>query len=213
VKIVLFVEGETEAKCLPPLVRRWLDRCCTDRVGVTAVKFDGWADYTDHIQRKVEFHLGPNRAPDLLGGIGVLDLYGPTFYPPNVVGANDRKLWAKTMLEQKVGNPLFRQHMAVHELEAWLLSHPDIFPRDIATAIRNKVVNPETVNFNTPPAKFLDKLYWEKARRTYRKIIDGSHLFAQLDLDVPRRECASLRQLLDDAVALACPAAVPALRQ
>ena len=42
----------------------------------------------------------------------------------------------------------FRLFFAVHEFEAWLLSQPDIFPREIKNALQNRIAQPEQVNFD-----------------------------------------------------------------
>lgn len=87
---------------------------------------------------------GPAGA-DIIAAIGLLDLYGPTFYPPGVLSADDRVAWARKTLESRVANPRFRQHFAVHELEAWLLADPMVLPREVRTGLPGKCTQPETV--------------------------------------------------------------------
>jgi Domain of unknown function (DUF4276) len=202
-KLVVFVEGDTEAACLPELLRRWLDQHCNPRVGIAIVKFAGWSDYYENIARKVQLHLSSGRREDVLGGIGLLDLYGPTLYPANARDADSRKKWAKAEIERRAGNPLFRQHIAVHETEAWLLSQPAIFPKPVADALAQRVQNPELVNFDQPPAKLLDRLYWDKLGKKYKKVIDGVDLFRKLDINIARSRCPSLLEFLDAAKELA----------
>ena len=80
--------------------------------------------------------------------------------------ASERYKWAKKDIENKIEESRFRQFFAVHETEAWLLSDPKIFPKNIRDAFPGKVQNPETVNFNEPPSKLLEKLYKTKIKRT-----------------------------------------------
>ncbi|MGH7627578.1 MAG: DUF4276 family protein [Gemmatimonadaceae bacterium] len=202
-KILLFVEGATEARCIPPLLRRWLDAHSASRVGVIPVKFEGWATYYKDIAHKVSLNLGPNRRSDIVGGIGLLDLYGPTFFPEGMTSAEARRQWAISHIETRVGNPLFQQHFAVHETEAWLLSQPEIFPRTVSEALGVRSGKPESINFANPPAKLLARIYRERLNKNYKKIIDGFTLFGKLDLDEARKQCPSLVAFLDDALRMA----------
>jgi len=202
-KFVLFVEGHTERKALPEFLKRWLDARLPQRVGIKVVRFEGWRDYCDEIAKKVELNLGGKVGADVVAGIGLLDLYGPTFYPPNKTTATERYEWAKTRLEQDVAHPRFRQHFAVHETEAWLLAEPKILPGAVSKALPGKCHQPESVNFNEPPAKLLERLYKEKLGRPYKKLIDGANLFADLSPDVAQDRCPYLRQLLQDMLTLA----------
>lgn len=126
-KIVLFVEGYTEKMALPTFLKRWLDAKLAAPIGIKTVRFEGWSEYARDIPGKVRFHLSGKT--DVVGAVGLLDLYGPTIYPPEKKTAADRYTWGKAHFEKAVGNPRFRQHFATHETEAWLLSDPSIFPR------------------------------------------------------------------------------------
>jgi hypothetical protein len=94
-KFVLFVEGHTEKKSLPQFLKRWLDPRLTKPVGIKIVRFDGWSDFVKSAPTKALLYLnGPDR-DDIAAVIGLLDLYGPTFYPENKQTANERYDWAK----------------------------------------------------------------------------------------------------------------------
>lgn len=71
--------------------------------------------------------------------IALMDLYGPDFYPPNKNTVTDRFEWAKNHLEQKVNDQRFKVFFSVHETEAWLLSDPQIFPKDIKKYLQSKI--------------------------------------------------------------------------
>ena len=117
-KFVLFVEGYTEKKALPEFLRRWLDPQLSQRVGVKVVRFEGWADYVNEIAKKDALNLSGKAGADVIAGIGLLDLYGPTFYPNGVQSAADRYTWAKRHSERAVNHPKFHQYLAVHDAEA-----------------------------------------------------------------------------------------------
>jgi Domain of unknown function (DUF4276) len=196
VKFVLFVEGHTEKLAIPSLLKRWLDPRLTRRVGITPVRFEGWAHYRSEIAKKVGLALSGASGKDVIAAIGLLDLYGPTFYPPDKQTASGRIAWAKKYFEDHVGNPRFAQHFAVHEIEAWLLADPQILPRDLRSTLPGK--EPEDVNFDEPPGKLLERLYREKLKKTYGKVIDGSNLFSTLDPTIAYAKCPNLRVLLCD---------------
>jgi hypothetical protein len=203
VKFVLFVEGHTERLAVPSLLKRWLDPKLARRVGITAVRFEGWAHYRSEIAKKVRLHLSGPTGKDVIAAIGLLDLYGPTFYPPDKQSASDRVKWAKKHFEDQVGNERFAQHFAVHEIEAWLLADPLTLVREVREALPAKSKEPETVNFTEPPGKLLARLYREKLKRTYGKVIDGRVLFEELDPTIAYEKCPNLKALLDDMLARA----------
>lgn len=204
-KIVLFVEGHTEKKALPAFLKRWLDpKLLPEPVGIKIVRFEGWGDYYREIAKKVELNLSGKTGADVVGAIGLLDLYGPAFYPSDKTTAAARYSWAKNDIEKKVGHPNFRQHFATHETEAWLLADPSILPKAVASALPGQAAQPETVNFNEPPAKLLDRLYKAKEGRSYKKVIDGANLFAKLNPEnaLANGKCPSLQRVLEDMLEL-----------
>jgi hypothetical protein len=158
VKFILFCEGWTEKGALPDFLRRWLNSKLPQRVGVQPVRFNGWAEMVKDSPIKAPLHL---RNPDVIAVIALLDLYGPTFYPSHCMTAADRFEWAKTHLETKVNNPRFRQYFAVHDVEAWILSQPELLPVPVKKKLLAASAQPETVNFNEPPAYLLNRLYEE----------------------------------------------------
>ena len=199
-KLVLFVEGRTEKKVLGDFLKSWLDPRLSRPVGIKIVRSEGWSDYYDEIATRVSLNLSGKAGADVVAGIGLLDLFGPTFYPSHIRTADERYAWGKQHLEQRVGHPKFRQHFAVHETEAWLLAHPDL---PVKAALPGKCAHPERVNFDEPPARLLTRLYRDKLRRPYKKVIDGSNLFQTLAPDPVTERCPYLKRMLEEMLALA----------
>jgi hypothetical protein len=198
-KFILFVEGYTERKALPDFIKRWIDPQLTKSVGIKVVRFEGWSDYQKDVAKKVNLHLeGPGGA-DIVGAIGLIDLYGPTFYPGSHTTVQQRLTWAKKYFANLVNNSRFRQHFAVHETEAWLLSDPKILPVKMPTGYNE----PETVNFDQPPARLLDKLYRAQLKRPYKKVVDGNELFGNLSPQLAAAKCVRLNEMLVDMLQLA----------
>lgn len=200
-KFVLFVEGHTERLAVPGFLKRWLDPRLARPVGIKVSRFEGWAEYARDIRKKVALNLSGKSGADVISGIGLLDLYGPTIYPDGLTDAASRLIWAKKHFEGLVEHPRFHQHFAVHELEAWLLSAPAILPRAVGEALPG--TQPERINFNEPPARLLDRLYVNKLNRRYRKTTDGTNLFRELDPSIAYARCPNLKLLLDDMLRLA----------
>lgn len=202
-KFILFVEGKTEDKALPAFLKRWLDARLERPVGIQAVKFNGWPDLVKGAPTKARMFLNGPKREEIIAIISLLDLYGPNFYPTDKKTVWERYYWAKKYIEEYVGEPRFHQFFSVHEVEAWLLSDPDIFPQSVRNALPGKVVNPESINFDEPPKRLLKKLYQEKIKRIYKESTYGKEFFSILNPDVTYAKCPSLKLLLDEMLKLA----------
>ena len=202
-KFVLFVEGHTEKKVIAPFLKRWLDPHLQQRVGIQVVRFDGWPEMVDDLPTKPRMYLHGPLAGKIIAVIALLDLYGPTIYPDHLTSARERMNWAVEELENRVGEERFRMFFAVHDVEAWLLSEPDLFPSSVARALPGRIQQPESVDFDDPPAKLLERLYREKQKKHYKKVIDGSVLFEKLSPDRVYEKCPVFRQMMDEMLALA----------
>jgi hypothetical protein len=194
--VLLYVEGDTEEAALPDFFSRWLRGKGSD-VRIRAVNFEGASGYLKAFAKRAKRDLN---ATSVQGIVGLIDLYGSRLpYPKGSVP--EKYSWAKSELEQKVGDPRFRQHFAVHETEAWLLSGENLFPPEID--VRLPKTPPEGINFQNPPAALLQNLFSAHLDRDYAKVRDGIDLFGKLDPNVAYDRCPHLRLLLDDILALA----------
>jgi len=202
-RFILFCEGHTERKALPGFLKRWLDGRLSQPVGVKPVRFDGWAELVKDAPVKAGLYLNGPNAGDIVGVIGLVDLYGPTIYPGSVQTATERFVWMKKHVEKQVNDPRFRMFCAVHETEAWLLSDPQLLPGNVAASLPRKASAPETVNFDEPPSRLLDKLYRENTKRGYKKVVYGADLFTKLDPSVAYGKCPYLAQLFDELLRMA----------
>ena len=202
-KFILFVEGYTEKIALPQFLKKWLDPKLPNPIGIRTVRFEGWPELVKDAPLKAKMHLNGPAKNDIIAVISLFDLYGPTFYPNNLKGCNERYNWGKEYIETKVNHPHFFQFFAVHEVEAWLLSEPDIFPVEVKRAFPVKITHPEAVNFDEPPAKLLERLYPLHVKRSYKKVVNGKDLFAKLDPSIAYNKCPKLQELLDKMLELA----------
>jgi hypothetical protein len=139
----------------------------------------------------------------MLGAIGLLDLYGPTFFPGHLSLARERYKWGKAKIEGDVNLDRFRMFFAVHEIEAWILSQPEILPVGVSTRLPGQARDPESVNLNEPPAKLLDLLYRRHTGGAYKKVTYGDDLFRKLDPNVAFDKCPRLAEMLTEMLAMA----------
>ena len=201
-KFVLLVEGHTE-KNAAEFLKRWLDPHLDKSVGMQVVRFNGYAELIRKLPTKARMHLEGPRNEDIIAVIGLLDLYGPNFYPEHMTTADERYGWGVQHLENEVNHERFRMFFAVHEFEAWLLSQPTIFPRDIVATLQGKIAQPEMIDFDEPPAKLLDRIYKARTKRAYKKTTYGKELFAKLDPVVAVKKCPRLNEMLTEMLRLA----------
>lgn len=202
-KFVLLVEGDTEKLAVREFLKRWLDPQLENRVGIQVVRFKGYAELVRKVAKKAQTHLDGPRNEEIIAVVGLLDLYGPDFYPGYAQTADQRYDWGVQHLEKEVDRKRFRMFFAVHEFEAWLLSQPAIFPPRIQSGLPGKITQPETVNFDQPPAKLLDKVYKARTKRTYKKTTYGKDLFRKLDPSVAVERCPRLKEMLSEMLRLA----------
>jgi hypothetical protein len=196
VRLLLYVEGDTEEAALPDFFRRWLLGRGSD-LEIRAVNFKGVGSYLREFAKRAKGDLSGRY---VRGIVGLVDLYGSHLSYPNG-SVEEKYLWAKGELEQRVGDRRFRQHFAVHEAEAWLLSGEKLFPQPID--VRLPKTPPEGINFQNPPGTLLQNLYLANLDRNYGKVLDGTELFQKLDPDVAYDRCPHLKLLLDDILSLA----------
>ena len=205
-KFVLFVEGYTEEKALPSFLKRWLDPRLGKPVGIQTVRFDGWAEMVRDSPKRAKDYLNTPKG-DVIAVIALLDLYGLRLpYPHGTETAAQKIAWATADLEHKVGDTRFRQFFAVHETEAWLLSQPSVFPSEIARSLYSKAQTTETVNFDEPPAKLLERLYKSETGRGYKKVTQAGNLFSKLNPETACAKCPQLQALLNTLLELATSA-------
>jgi uncharacterized protein DUF4276 len=197
VRIILFVEGETELY-LPAFLARWLDARLTQRIEIKPVNLNGVGNYLRHFAARSRLALAQ---PGILAAVGLIDFYGSGLSYPG--GTILRKYaWAKQQLEGQVSHERFRQHFVVHDTEAWLLADPSIFPAALVSHVPRKPP-PEKVDSHTPPSHRLKYLYHRKLGKKYHKPVDGRKLFGKLDPEIAYARCPHLKLFLDELLSFA----------
>jgi hypothetical protein len=209
-KFLVFVEGETEKRVVPELLRRWLGaQDLNQNVGVHPVAFRGNADYVREAPKKASVRLDGRDGKEIIAILGLLDaLRLPEGYGQGhsvSEQCNFAKSRIEGQVEKEVGTGRFHQFFAVHEIEAWLLSSPSVFPKAVAERLGSQRLqnNPESVNSDKPPAERISDAYRAALRRGYKKTTDGPELFKKLDPATVSAKCPHLDALFVKMLELA----------
>jgi len=199
VKIILFVEGRTE-KELPPFLKRWLDPQLPQPIGVQAVRFEGVNHFLENVSIKANLHLA---SKDTVAVFGLLDLYGLKLDYPKHADHEQKIAFARNNIAKRLdaaNRPRFRQHFAVHETEAWLLSDPRLFS---AVTLPASCARPEEVDFDEPPSKLLDRLFSQSGGHGYKKVTMIRNLLPKLDPMLVYQKCLNFKLMMDEMLDVA----------
>lgn len=203
-KFILFVEGATEKKGAVRLIGKWLNsRLQPAAVGIKPIDLKGSGNFFKEIPRKARLHLEGPDCDKIVAVIGLLDLYGAGFIPENLASAQEKYRWGKERIEKDVNHEKFRMFFAVHEVEAWILSRPDLLPFSVRGSIAQRLTKPEEVDFDEPPAKLLKRLYLQEKKGKYKKTVDGEQLFSKLDPEAVFDQCPYFKGMMEEMLTLA----------
>lgn len=205
-RVALFVEGDTERgearrRTLSAFFHRWLDPQLpsASKVGITPVKFQGVSNYLDDLPQKVALYLDDGRANFVFG---LIDLYGIPVsridlskYSTIQEKVKAGRAYIRALVPQEY-RERFRQHFAVHEIEAWLLAYPEQWPAEVRSQITKRP--PEQVDFNEPPAKFLKRILGGR----YKKTTTAMNVFPRVDPQGAINQCPHLKHLVEDLLAV-----------
>ncbi|MBD3177352.1 MAG: DUF4276 family protein [Armatimonadia bacterium] len=196
VKVVVVATGETEKRALPGLLERALRPRTQPDLRVRCVSHRGL-----HLMLR---ELPAVVARQLAGGaacvVAIADLSDPQSYPEGLdtAGKADH---LKRQMAPGCTDPRVVRAVAVWDLEAWLLSEPEVFEhQEIQAAARGWGADPEMVDHQQPPGKRLEQLFPQVLGRPYQKIIDGARLFRRLTPEAAYRRCGHFRTMIDDIV-------------
>lgn len=198
-KFIVLAEGHTEQRVLPDFLAKWFLTRFTATAEFDIICLEGCSNFKKKAHKRAKDYL---EKPEIIGVIGLLDLHGPDFYASNCTTIDEKYAWAVEYFEGLVKDARFRMFLAVHEIEAWLFSQPDVFPESVRMAVQNQA-EPETIDFEKPPSRLLNEFYDETLRRDYKKVTDGALLFDKLDPSIAYGKCPYLRKLLDGIASLA----------
>ena len=85
----------------------------------------------------------------------------------------------------------------MYEIEAWLLAYPYEWDQKIRKQIQSR--EPEKVNDNEPPSKFLKRLIGKGYKKTER----ARNILREADPQIAYQKCPYLKEMLDDLLRVA----------
>jgi len=127
VRFEIISEGKTEKDSIAKFLKSWLDPKLTNPIGIKVTDEMGFARALRKIETKAKAKLEAPGNEQIIGVIGLIDLYGPE-YQSHLTTVEQRYRESKELVERAVNDQRFRMHFAVHEVEAWLLCDKGIFP-------------------------------------------------------------------------------------
>jgi hypothetical protein len=198
-KIVLLVEGKTET-AVKEALKTFLDAEAAQqgrpRVGVTTKPLDSKLLNAQRVRDQVALNL---RDPDVLCVVALIDVY------PAFASAHQ----AKAFLRSAGGaDPRFHVHAAQFDVEAWLLPFWQAICQKLRIQRQPPGGNPEQVNQQKPPSRWLSELY-RMARRSYDKPRDARAILAGKNLRTIAAQCPEFKLFLNTLLNCANLAALP----
>jgi hypothetical protein len=203
-RFVLLVEGKTEDLAISQFIKRWLDPRLSQPVKVLTRRFEGSSQLIKDLNEQVRREFGsPGRESEVIAVLSLLGLYGLDLsFPKKSSALEERVAFAGGRLRRIAKRHKYHPFFAVHEVEAWLFSQPEIFEVESKSQLRFRG-SPEDINDELPPAKRLREAYRNCLRRNYNKPRDGRNLFSKLDPNMAYDKCPHLKLMLDEMLRLA----------
>ncbi len=194
-RIVVLCEGDTEERALQQFIgRRWRAEGL-GHVGLQGINLGG---KLQDIGKYTVRYLGET---EILAVFTLLDLQGMTYVKHGVSDGLELKInrvrkWLRDQAKSADGSR-FRAHVCVHQIEAWILAEGHTLAARLNANLEPDA-EAESKNFQNPPAKRLNDLFRLHAGRSYRKIIDGTRLFAKMEFEPVYKSCQYFREFYDD---------------
>ncbi|MBI2872031.1 MAG: DUF4276 family protein [Chloroflexi bacterium] len=195
--VKLYCEGGTE-KGLRRLLQPIREELRTRNLGLHIRTYEGVGQL---------LHKLPSATRDSLSTgaravFALVDLHGaPVSFPNPRAPARQRADWLRehlrTLIPEQYRNR-FYPHVAVHELEAWILADPSGLRERLKTSSLPSWPHPECVNDTTPPSDVLNGLFRARLKIRYAKIKEGVPLLEKLNLDAVYKGCPSFQLFIDD---------------
>ena len=188
--VFLLVEGHLERDHLASFLRRAVD--ALEGHGLRVGKMRNYR------------RVGPatKAATEMYGADAVFALFDLKGFP-GVQGQSGtpahRARWLKGQLISVVPSEYrekFHPHVAVHELEAWILADKSRLTELGLTGL--PAGDPEDVNFTAGPKGRLAERWRLAKGRGYQEVIDGARLLQEIDPQVVRNGCPHFRAFITD---------------
>ncbi len=195
-RIVILCEGDTEEIAVRYFIHRQWEIDSLKPVGLRTVNLRG------KLEDVFEYAHRYRRDPQVIAVFTLIDLYGMNRVQHSAHDELADKIGhVKTWLRNDFGSGLvsfFYPHVAVHEVEAWLLAEG----KCVAARLKDSRIQPdpnaETKNFIDHPSKRIDSLFKSRRGDGYHKTNDGTPLFKCLQFEPVYDACQYFREFYDE---------------
>lgn len=191
-KVVVLCEGKTEA-ALRTALHQWVNRRLLETNMGIAIKALGGSLLRSKFRTQVERNLAD---PAVLAVIGLTDVY------PNFDSAMHAKAALTTRVAGSADSKSFRPHVALFEVEAWLLPFWDDIATRLGVQAKRPGDKPEDVNTQKPPSKHIEGLF-RRAGKEYQKARDAPKWLTADRLEIAAQSCPELKAFLNTLLELA----------
>ena len=185
--IYLFVEGRTEI-ALKELLTRALPQLRDRGVSLEIRQVRG----KERLIKEARALVSNALAKGAGWVFALVDLY------PGDAGSDD----AKKRLTEAVrpeDRAQFRPHVAVHDVEAWMLASWDALCQVAAcSGMKSKHPSPENVDLTNPPKHHVNELFHRHKKRGYQAAGDGKKVFELADAEEIAAKCPHFKAFRDD---------------
>ena len=186
-RIVILCEGDTEEVAIRNFIVRQWHSDNLKAIGLHAVNLNG--KLQDGIV-KAPLYLDEE---DVRAVFTLVDLYGMSKVVHNQNDSLDAKVMrVRDWFRERVKHPRvtdFFPHVCVHETEAWLLAEGLALAKRLGDSKIVPDPQAEEKNFQSPPQKRVDELFFSRKKDHYRKIRDGGPLFGALQFEPIYKTC------------------------
>ena len=192
--IAILVEGRTEKAFKPILLEFLKPRLIGKMPRLVFIRADGRIPKENKLKRVVQLLLRANDAV-----VALTDVYTGSS-PRDFANAAE----ARAKMREWVGPERhFYPHAAQHDFEAWLLPYWPQIKKIAGSDKAPPSSDPESVNHDKPPAKFLAEVFrLGSARDSYSKIRDAVAILRGQDLSISAEKCPELKAFLNTILTL-----------
>jgi len=195
-RIVILCEGDTEEIAVRHFIRRQWEMDGLKAIGLQPI------DLRAKLEDVVDYVPRYRRDPRVIAVFTLIDLYGMNRVQHSIHdGLADKIGRVKTWLRNEFENDLvsfFYPHVAVHEVEAWLLAEGRCVAKRLKDSKIQSDPNAETKNFIDHPSKLIDSLFKSRRGDGYHKTNDGTPLFKCLQFELVYDTCQYFREFYDE---------------
>lgn len=199
-RVVILCEGPSDEAILKVLFQE-------DRLHHITPWFQPLGGETEFKRKELRSRVCFNlKTPGVLAVFALVDLKGFSLnYPTDVVSYRDKAKFIKTHLKGFLSDlpesVKFYPHVAVHDIEAWILADENA----VANYFRKSTINynansPEAIDFDKPPSHLLEDFFIENKGHRYRKTVHASELFLAVNFDTVYNKCPHFRDFFDDLI-------------